>query len=125
MALLELGGLGCHQGRAQQPRSTAPEGLIPAESYRPARKMLPGPRFETRCTAPGFQGFFIHNPPKKTDISCHASLPMRDSAGGAAQVDPELEGPTLPSQREDEFRPFVRRLPEFKFWCGALLQSLL
>ena len=34
------------------------------------------------------------------------------------QVDPELEGPTLPSQREDEFRPFVRRLPEFKFWCG-------
>ena len=36
------------------------------------------------------------------------------------QVDPELEGPTLPSKKEDEFRPFVRRLPEFKFWCGAL-----
>ena len=35
------------------------------------------------------------------------------------QVDPELEGPTLPSKKEDEFRPFVRRLPEFKFWCGA------
>ena len=33
------------------------------------------------------------------------------------QVDPEMEGPTLPSKREDEFRPFVRRLPEFKFWC--------
>lgn len=32
------------------------------------------------------------------------------------QVDPELEGPTLPSKSEDEFRPFVRRLPEFKFW---------
>lgn len=32
------------------------------------------------------------------------------------QVDPEMEGPTLPSRREDEFRPFVRRLPEFKFW---------
>ena len=32
------------------------------------------------------------------------------------QVDPEMEGPTLPSKREDEFRPFVRRLPEFKFW---------
>lgn len=31
-------------------------------------------------------------------------------------VDPEMEGPTLPSKREDEFRPFVRRLPEFKFW---------
>ena len=33
------------------------------------------------------------------------------------QVDPELEGPTLPSKGQDEFRPFVRRLPEFKFWC--------
>lgn len=35
------------------------------------------------------------------------------------QVDPELEGPTLPSKKEDEFRPFVRRLPEFKFWCAG------
>lgn len=41
------------------------------------------------------------------------------------QVDPELEGPTLPSRKEDEFRPFVRRLPEFKFWCEAhLLPSI-
>jgi len=35
------------------------------------------------------------------------------------QVDPEIldaEGPTLPSSANDEFRPFVRRLPEFKFW---------
>lgn len=56
-----------------------------------------------------------------TDNSCHTNLPVRDSAGDAAQVDPELEGPTLPSQREDEFRPFVRRLPEFKFWCAAPL----
>lgn len=23
---------------------------------------------------------------------------------------------TLPSQRDDEFRPFVRRLPEWQFW---------
>ena len=23
----------------------------------------------------------------------------------------------LPSQRDDEFRPFVRRLPEWQFWC--------
>jgi len=22
----------------------------------------------------------------------------------------------LPSQRDDEFRPFVRRLPEWQFW---------
>lgn len=39
------------------------------------------------------------------------------------QVDPEMEGPTLPSKREDEFRPFVRRLPEFKFWYGPLQQN--
>ncbi|XP_052111176.1 protein RER1A [Arachis duranensis] len=36
------------------------------------------------------------------------------------QVDPEIqslsEGPTLPTRSNDEFRPFVRRLPEFKFW---------
>lgn len=35
------------------------------------------------------------------------------------QIDPELEGPTLPSQRSDEFRPFQRRLPEFKFWWAS------
>ncbi|KAK9061872.1 hypothetical protein SSX86_019056 [Deinandra increscens subsp. villosa] len=36
------------------------------------------------------------------------------------QVDPQFQdlsdGPTLPSRTSDEFRPFVRRLPEFKFW---------
>ncbi|KAL3722049.1 hypothetical protein ACJRO7_034406 [Eucalyptus globulus] len=38
------------------------------------------------------------------------------------QVDPELQeladggGPSLPTGGSDEFRPFVRRLPEFKCW---------
>ncbi|KAK4481527.1 hypothetical protein RD792_012428 [Penstemon davidsonii] len=37
------------------------------------------------------------------------------------QVDPEIQdliddGPGLPTRGSDEFRPFVRRLPEFKFW---------
>jgi hypothetical protein len=32
------------------------------------------------------------------------------------QSDPEIEGPTLPTSKDDEFRPFIRRLPEFKFW---------
>lgn len=36
------------------------------------------------------------------------------------QVDPEIldadNGPSLPTSGSDEFRPFVRRLPEFKFW---------
>ena len=29
-------------------------------------------------------------------------------------------GPGLPSKGSDEFRPFVRRVPEFKFWCVRL-----
>lgn len=34
------------------------------------------------------------------------------------QEDPALaaDGPSLPTRASDEFRPFVRRLPEFKFW---------
>ncbi|KAM7258496.1 hypothetical protein ACFE04_014237 [Oxalis oulophora] len=35
------------------------------------------------------------------------------------KADPELEaldGAALPTKGSDEFRPFVRRLPEFKFW---------
>ncbi|KAL5753032.1 hypothetical protein ACOSP7_023207 [Xanthoceras sorbifolium] len=33
------------------------------------------------------------------------------------QIDPEYnDGPMLPTVGSDEFRPFVRRLPEFKFW---------
>lgn len=46
------------------------------------------------------------------------------------QVDPESEGPTLPSKGSDEFKPFIRRLPEFKFWyaftkafCVAFLMT--
>ncbi|XP_075104174.1 protein RER1A [Nicotiana tabacum] len=36
-------------------------------------------------------------------------------------VDPELEpsdGAMLPTKGSDEFKPFIRRLPEFKFWCA-------
>ncbi|XP_054631648.1 protein RER1 isoform X3 [Dunckerocampus dactyliophorus] len=39
------------------------------------------------------------------------------------QVDPSLldedEGPALPTKQNEEFRPFIRRLPEFKFWHSA------
>lgn len=31
----------------------------------------------------------------------------------------EEGGSSLPSKENDEFRPFVRRLPEFKFWYSA------
>ncbi|GAB2267333.1 Protein rer1b [Dionaea muscipula] len=35
------------------------------------------------------------------------------------KIDPELEamdGASLPTTESDEFKPFIRRLPEFKFW---------
>lgn len=28
------------------------------------------------------------------------------------------EGPALPTKADEEFKPFIRRLPEFKFWYG-------
>ena len=34
------------------------------------------------------------------------------------QFDPDSEGPMLPTKGAEEFKPFVRRLPEFKFWCA-------
>jgi len=34
-------------------------------------------------------------------------------------VDPEMEGPGLPTSADQEFKPFVRRLPEFKFWYSC------
>ncbi len=38
-----------------------------------------------------------------------------------AQEDPEgSEDLKLPSKMHDEFRPFVRKVPEFKFWCVLL-----
>lgn len=36
------------------------------------------------------------------------------------QVDPESEGPALPTKSDQEFKPFVRRLPEFKFWYRSI-----
>ncbi|KAI0359621.1 retrieval of early ER protein Rer1 [Trametes cingulata] len=38
----------------------------------------------------------------------------------------EAGGPSpLPSQRDDEFRPFVRRLPEWQFWLSATRATLI
>ncbi|CAH2061381.1 unnamed protein product [Thlaspi arvense] len=38
------------------------------------------------------------------------------------QEDPEasITGGTLPTRGSDEYRPFVRRLPEFKFWLSII-----
>ena len=34
------------------------------------------------------------------------------------------DGPSLPTKNNEEFKPFMRRLPEFKFWF-VFLNSLL
>merc|ERR1719228_2263126 len=36
----------------------------------------------------------------------------------------ESTGPQLPQTAEDEFRPFVRRLPEFRFWKKGMRGAL-
>ncbi|CAI9727566.1 protein RER1 [Octopus vulgaris] len=40
------------------------------------------------------------------------------------KIDPAIDdtaedGPSLPTKANEEFRPFMRRLPEFKFWYSA------
>ncbi|KAL9542824.1 hypothetical protein MBANPS3_008411 [Mucor bainieri] len=36
------------------------------------------------------------------------------------QEEEDEEGPTLPTRNDEEFRPFIRRLPEFKFWYASI-----
>jgi len=43
-------------------------------------------------------------------------------------IDEDDDAPSLPTRSSDEFRPFMRRLPEFKFWYTtfkALIISLI
>lgn len=35
------------------------------------------------------------------------------------------EGPVLPQSRDDEFRPFERKLPEFKFWWSFVRATVV
>ena len=37
----------------------------------------------------------------------------------------EDDGIKLPTKQNDEFRPFVRRLPEFKFWYSVTTATLI
>ncbi len=39
--------------------------------------------------------------------------------------DPDMRGPTLPSSTSEEFRPFSRRVPEFKFWYQAMKATVI
>jgi len=36
-----------------------------------------------------------------------------------AEYEADEDGPGLPTSQNEEFRPFIRRLPEFKFWYSA------
>ncbi|KAJ7350467.1 retrieval of early ER protein Rer1 [Mycena olivaceomarginata] len=56
----------------------------------------------------------------KFDPSLQEDLLADDAEeGGSDPVSP------LPSSRDDEFRPFVRRLPEWQFWLSATRATLV
>jgi len=56
----------------------------------------------------------------KFDPSLQEDLLADEIEGGGE----EASG-SLPSQRDDEFRPFVRRLPEWQFWLSATRATVL
>ncbi|RWS25790.1 protein RER1-like protein [Leptotrombidium deliense] len=46
------------------------------------------------------------------------------------KIDPAMnddldDGPSLPTTNSEEFRPFIRRLPEFKFWHSSMKATLI
>jgi hypothetical protein len=43
----------------------------------------------------------------------------------ATTLDYDDDGPVLPTVANEEFRPFIRRLPEFKFWHNATRAVLI
>jgi len=55
----------------------------------------------------------------KFDPSLQEDLDADDMEGGGDIPTP------LPSTRDDEFRPFVRRLPEWQFWLSSTRASLV
>ncbi|EPZ33453.1 Retrieval of early ER protein Rer1 domain-containing protein [Rozella allomycis CSF55] len=42
-----------------------------------------------------------------------------------AESEEIAEGPALPTKMDEEFKPFIRRLPEFKFWYWSTRASLI
>lgn len=47
------------------------------------------------------------------------------SATGGAPPEADTAGGALPTSNDDEFRPFVRRLPEFKFWYSCTIATVV
>uniref|UniRef100_A0A8R1DF76 Protein RER1 n=1 Tax=Caenorhabditis japonica TaxID=281687 RepID=A0A8R1DF76_CAEJA len=50
---------------------------------------------------------------------------LTPSIDPALEFEDEDDGPVLPSKTNDEFRPFMRRLPEFKFWHSFMKATLI
>lgn len=50
--------------------------------------------------------------------------PKFDPSVEQAMKDEEIEEGVLPTSKDDEFRPFIRRLPEFKFWYSSMRATL-
>ncbi|KAL5504698.1 hypothetical protein ACEPAH_7361 [Sanghuangporus vaninii] len=56
----------------------------------------------------------------KFDPSLEADLQADEIEEGGTE-----DMPSLPSQKDDEFRPFVRRLPEWNFWLSSTRATLI
>ncbi|KAH8115345.1 retrieval of early ER protein Rer1 [Phellopilus nigrolimitatus] len=57
----------------------------------------------------------------KFDPSLEADLTADEIEEGGTESD----APVLPSQKDDEFRPFVRRLPEWNFWLSSTRATVI
>jgi hypothetical protein len=51
--------------------------------------------------------------------------PKIDPAMAEFEAEEADDGLQLPTSKNDEFRPFIRRLPEFKFWYSASKATLI
>ncbi|TRY79926.1 hypothetical protein TCAL_07066 [Tigriopus californicus] len=51
--------------------------------------------------------------------------PKIDPAMAQFEEEEADEGMELPTRQSDEFRPFIRRLPEFKFWYSATKATVI
>lgn len=51
--------------------------------------------------------------------------PKIDPALAELEAEDADEGMELPTKQNEEFRPFIRRLPEFKFWYSATKATLI
>lgn len=54
-----------------------------------------------------------------------AALAAAQAAAAATTADDGALPSTLPTNADDEFRPFVRRLPEFKFWYSCTYATVI